>query len=247
MNITGTNVTGTNVSPQSNNVPVQQSSQDNYENDLRKQISDLQEKAKNIANDKDMSSEQKQKERQAIQEQIQDLNSELRKHQIEKRQEEAEKKQEEIKKAAEDANVSAKEDEEQKERVFGNKELGVIISLSNTKDQITDMKRIRTDLEGRQRTAQTEEEKEELQEKIVNISGGIGEKIKITEDTISDFQNSQKYGADKNQNKTAAKGDIAGENMKIGVNSEEKGNEFMKGNSIQNGKKVFEDITIHFA
>ena len=59
------NVAGINTSSQSN-TPVQQSTQDSYETDIRKQISNLQEKMKNISSDKEMSSEQKVKERQEI-------------------------------------------------------------------------------------------------------------------------------------------------------------------------------------
>ncbi len=81
------NIAGINTSSQSN-TPVQQPAQDNYETDIRKQISNLQEKMKNISNNKEMSSEQKVKERQAVQEEIQNLNSELRQYQIQKRQEE---------------------------------------------------------------------------------------------------------------------------------------------------------------
>ena len=45
------NIAGINTSSQSN-TPVQQPAQDNYETDIRKQISNLQEKMKNISNNK---------------------------------------------------------------------------------------------------------------------------------------------------------------------------------------------------
>lgn len=234
------NVGGINASSQGN-MPAQ-TTQDSYETDIRKQISELQEKMKNISNDKDMSSEQKVKERQAVQEEIQSLNSELRQYQIQKRQEEAEKRQEELKQAAENADMKA--ENPQNQTGFGDKETGVIISISTSKDQMADMQRIRTGLEGRQRTAETDEEKERLQKKINNVSRGIGEKIKITEDTISEFQKDRKYSDDRPK-RTQNKEEVIGQKAKIAVVSTEKNTEEQNRNSIiYNNKKPFEDVSV---
>lgn len=235
------NIGGINASSQGN-MPVQQPTQDSYETDIRKQISDLQEKMKNISNDKEMSDEQKVKEKQAVQEQIQSLNSELRQYQIQKRQEEAEKRQEEQKQAAENADMKA--EISQNQTGFGDKEAGVIISISTSKEQMTDMQRIRTDLEGRQRTAKTDEEKERLQKKINNVSRGIGQRIKITEDTISEFQEARKYG-DENLKKTVNKEEVIGQKAKVAVvNTENDAEEQNRINMIRNNKKPFEDVSV---
>jgi len=237
------NVAGISASPQGNMSA--QAAQDTYETDIRKQISDLQEKMKNISNDKEMSSEQKVKERQAVQEEIQNLNSELRQYQIQKRQEEAEKRQEELKQAAENADMKAENPQEiQNQKGFGDKETGVIISISTSKEQMEDMQRIRTGLEGRQRTAETGEEKERLQKKINNVSKGIGEKIKITEDTISEFQESRKYN-DERAKRTENKEEVIGQKAKVSVVSTEKDTEEQNRiNMIHNNKKPFEDVSV---
>lgn len=78
---------------------------------------------------------------------------------------------------------------------------GVIISLSTTKEQIAGMKKVRTDLQGKLRTAQTEEEKADLQEKIDNITPNIGDKIKETQDNISDQQKAEQDKTDKTLDK----------------------------------------------
>lgn len=238
------NIAGINTSSQSN-TPVQQPAQDNYETDIRKQISNLQEKMKNISNNKEMSSEQKVKERQAVQEEIQNLNSELRQYQIQKRQEEAQKRQEELKQAAENAEIKAENQQNiQSQTGFGDKEAGVIISISTSKEQMADMKRIRTNLEGRQLTAETDEEKERLQKKINNVSRGIGEKIKITEDTISEFQEARKYGDEKSK-RTENKEEVIGQKSKVAVvNTEKDIEEQNRINAIRNNKKPFEDVSV---
>ena len=54
--------------PAQDSMAVRQSSQDQYENNIRKQIAALQEKMESISNDEDKSDEQKTKEKQAAQE-----------------------------------------------------------------------------------------------------------------------------------------------------------------------------------
>lgn len=188
------------------NISTKKSSLDNHENELRKQITDLQEKKKSISNDKDKTSEEKKKEKQAVQEEIQTLNSELRQYQVQKRQEEAAQKREELKEAAREAD---EKDADEKNvdmeqtfdaaKVFGNESSGVLISLSATKKQIQNMQRVRTHLSGRQRTASTDDEKASLQRKANNVAKNIGRKITITEDTVSKFRDSKKKGADAKQ------------------------------------------------
>ncbi len=179
-----------------NNITSKQPSLDNHESELRKQITDLQEKKKTISNDKDKTSEEKKKEKQAVQEEIQTLSSELRQYQIQKRQEEAAKKQEAMKEAAKEiSEKNAGKEQLPGATVFGNEESGVLISLSATKNQISGMKRIRTDLERRQRTAATDEEKTELQKKVNNVAGNIGRKVTITEENVLQFRDSRKRGS----------------------------------------------------
>ena len=82
---------------------------------------------------------------------------------------------------------------------IGSADMGVLISLSTTKEQIAGMKKVRTDLEGKLRTAETDEARESLQKKIDNLTEDIYEKVKEAQDTISE---NQKAEQDKMQNKT---------------------------------------------
>ncbi|MDE7275797.1 MAG: hypothetical protein K2N98_02915, partial [Lachnospiraceae bacterium] len=82
-------------------------------------------------------------------------------------------------------------------RKTGEADTGVIISLSTTKEQIAGMKKVQTDLQGKLRAAQTEEEKADLQEKIDNITQNISDKVKETQDTISDHQKAEQDKTDK--------------------------------------------------
>lgn len=167
-----------------------QPSFDRYENNIKKQISALEEKMKAISNDEDKPAEEKTKERQAAQEQLQNLNQELRECQLRKQQEEAQRKQE----AAKEALASVNEpDTSTVSTGFGGKEAGVMITLSSAQEQLSGMVRLRTSLEGRQRTASTPEEKADLQKKIDRVSRGIGKKISSAENILSDYR---KTGAD---------------------------------------------------
>ena len=76
-------------------MPVSQSTQDSHEQNIQKQIINLQEKMRDITYNNEMSSEEKNDKKKALQEQIQNLNSELKQYQLQKRQAEAEKRQEE--------------------------------------------------------------------------------------------------------------------------------------------------------
>lgn len=180
-------------------IGTKKSSQDSYENNIKKQINALEEKMKTISDDEEMPAEQKTKEKQAAQEQLQNLNQELREYQMRKRQEEAEKRQEAVKEALEAAN-------EPKEipslEGFGGKEAGVMITLSSTQAQLAGMVRLRSSLEGRQRTASTDEERAALQKRINNLSNGIGQKMTAAKNTISDYHKSIKKDNDKQQPKT---------------------------------------------
>lgn len=194
-------LSGINLSSQ-NNASSKRASLDNHENELRKQITDLQEKKKSISNDRDKTNEEKKKEKQAVQEEIQSLNSELRQYQIQKRQEEAAKRQEALKEAARDAEEKDADTEQSADgaAVYGSEASGVLISLSATKKQILNMQRIQTHLKGRQLTAATDDEKASLQKRINNTARSIGRKVTITEETVSKFKDSKKKGSDTKQN-----------------------------------------------
>ncbi len=83
----------------------------------------------------------------------------------------------------------------------GAADTGVIISLSTAKEQIDGMKKVRKDLQGKLRIAQTEEEKADLQEKIDNITQNIGDKVKETQDIISDSYKAEQDKTDKTPDK----------------------------------------------
>lgn len=166
------------------NTLMSQSKQDNYEKKIQNQIANLQEKMKNINNNQKMSAEQKSNERKKIQEQIQDLNSKLRQYQVQKKQKEA-------------AEQTDESDSKIGNQITGVSEAdsGVIISLSSTKEQIAGMKKIRTNLQGKLRTARTEEEKEALQEKINKVNEDIGVKVGENRETIREYQEAEEEKA----------------------------------------------------
>lgn len=230
-------------SSQNNVSSKQQTSLDNHEMDLRKQISNLEEEKKSISNDKNKTNEEKKREKQAVQEEIQTLNSELRQYQIQKRQEEAAKKQEALKEAAKDASdKESKQDQDSEISTFGNEDSGVLISLSATKKQIANMQRIRTDLERKQRTAVTDEDKSDLQKKAANVTRNIGRKITITEGSISNSRNSKKKGANTKQNLSDQPFDWKASSDMISTTDTPE--EPYKGNLIANRKKFFSTVSI---
>ena len=161
---------------------------DSYSRNLQNQIADAQKQLQELSSNKDMSQEEKMAKQQELQQQISDLNVQLRQHQMEQRREKQQKQ-------------SSFDDMIGGNQKTGVADTGVIISLSTTKEQIVGMKKVRTDLQGKLRTAQTEEEKADLQEKIDNITQNIGNKVKETQDTISDYQKAEQDKADKTLDK----------------------------------------------
>lgn len=198
------------INPTSGGIKTKLSSRDSYERKIKNQISALEEKMEAISNDKETPAEEKKKTKQAAQEQLDNLNQELREYEIRKRQEEAERKREALKAAQEAAGFDqAEEESEETLPLFeglSDEEAGVMITLSTAKEQIAGMVRLRTNLEGKQRTASTEEEKAELQKKIDRVSRGIGQKIVTAKDTLADFRkNDQKEDTKKNAPKPRQK------------------------------------------
>lgn len=157
---------------------------DSYSRNIQNQIANAQKQLQELSSNKDMTQEEKMTKREELQQQISDLNMQLRQHQTEQRREKQQKQ-------------SSFDDMIGGNQKTGAADTGVIISLSATKEQIAGMKKLRTDLQGKLRTAQTEEEKADLQEKIDNITQNIGNKVKGTQDTISDYQKAEQDRADK--------------------------------------------------
>ncbi len=183
MTINGIN--GTNV--QMGQMGVNQAT-DSYSRNIQNQIANAQKQLQELSSNKDMTQEEKMTKRQELQQQISDLNVQLRQHQMEQRREKQQKQ------SSFDDMIGGKQN-------TGAADTGVIISLSTSKEQIAGMKKVRTDLQGKLRTAQTEEEKADLQEKINNITRNIGDKVKETQDTTSDYQKAEQDKTDKTQDK----------------------------------------------
>lgn len=161
---------------------------DSYSRNIQNQIANAQKQLQELSSNKDMTQEEKMTKRQELQQQISNLNMQLRQHQTEQRREKQQKQ-------------SSFDDMIGGNQKTGVADTGVIISLSTTKEQIAGMKKVRTDLQGKLRTAQTEEEKADLQEKIDNITQNIGNKVKETQDTISDYQKAEQDKTDKTPEK----------------------------------------------
>ena len=159
---------------------------DSYSRNIQNQIADAQKQLQELSSNKDMTQEEKMNKRQELQQQISDLNVQLRQHQMEQRREKQQKQ------SSFDDMIGGKQE-------TGTADTGVIISLSTAKEQIAGMKKVRTDLEGKLRTAETDEARESLQEKIDGLTDDIYEKIKETQDTISDYQEAEQDKTDKTQ------------------------------------------------
>ncbi len=179
-------------------MPVSQSTQDSHEKNIQKQIINLQEKMRDITYNKEMSSEEKSDQKKALQEKIQDLNSELRQYQLQKRQEEAEKRKEEASRKQQEENVRAEENAKADADTENTGEEIVlfpesdssksILSNSNTKEHLASLQKVRNDLEGKLRTAASEEEKAKLRKRINKVSKGMGVKVQTIKDAIADGQ-----------------------------------------------------------
>lgn len=176
--------------------PMQQK-QDNYEKNIRRQIASLQEEMETLTADKKKTADQKKNEKQEIQNQIQDLKVQLQQYLIQKRQREAAERQEAADRAAEQT-ASSRQTGKDGTGLSG-AEMGVILSLSGTKEQIAGMKKIRTDLEGKLRTAESAEVQKDLQEKIDNLNEGIGKKIQESRETIHEHQKAESKNAGRNK------------------------------------------------
>ena len=165
---------------------------DSYSRNIQNQIADAQKQLQELSSNKDMTQEEKMMKRQEIQQQISDLNIQLRQHQMETR------------KQAQQKNSNSFDDMlggSQNAGTAGSADMGVLISLSTTKEQIAGMKKVRTDLEGKVRTAESDEARESLQKKIDNLTEDIYEKVKETQDTISDYQKAEQDKTDTTQDK----------------------------------------------
>lgn len=192
-------------------MPVSQSAQDGREQSIQKQIMSLQEKMRDITYNNEMSSEEKSDQKKALQEKIQDLNNELRQYQLKKRQEEAEKRKEEASRKQQEEAVRTEENvrndpdtENAEEEIVlfpESNSSNAILSNSNTKEHLASLQKVRNDLEGKLRTATSEEEKARLRKRINRVSKGMGVKVQTIKDTIADSR--KNAGPQKEVSKTA--------------------------------------------
>lgn len=171
---------------------------DSYSRNIQKQIADAQKQLQELSANTDMSLEEKTKRRQEIQQEISDLNLQLRQRQIEQRREKQQQQ------SSFDDLIGGKQK-------TGAADTGVIVSLSTTKEQIAGLKKVQTDLQGKLRAAETEEERASLQEKIDQITNGISEKAKEMQETIS---NAQKTEQDKTDTEKGREEKDSGETAK---------------------------------
>lgn len=194
---------------------------DSYEKNIEKEITNLKEQMNSVTSDSKLSEREKVSEKKKIKEQIQNLDSQLKRYQVQKQQKENVKDSGK----SDDGEVSAARDQRMAAGTenavvqqassgtntaqnqsasaddgrmgLDDAEAGVIISISNTKDQINYMHKIKTNLEGRMLTAQTEEEKRALQERINNVSLTMGQKIKKIAEAVEKNQISEEERKEK--------------------------------------------------
>lgn len=192
-----TNLNINNISSHAQEIWSMQQKQDNYEKNIQRQIASLQEEMETLSADKKKTADQKKNEKQEIQDQIQTLKVQLQQYQIQKGQREEAERQEAANRAAEQTASSRQTGKE--EMSLSGAEMGVILSLSGTKEQIAGMKKIRTDLEGKLRTAESAEAKQDLQEKIDNLNEDISKKIQESQETIHEHQKAENKNAGRNK------------------------------------------------
>lgn len=185
---------------------------DSYSRNIQNQIADAQKQLQELSANKDMTQEKKMMKRQEIQQQISDLNMQLRQHQMEVRMQAQQKNGNGL-----DEMPGGKQDT----GTAGSADMGVLVSISATKDQIAGMKRVRTDLEGKLRTATKDEEKPSLQEKIDNLTEGMFEKVKEIRDTISDYRKAEKDETKTTQEKEDEKEEEKEEDDEMNADTEE--------------------------
>lgn len=151
--------------------------QDEEIKSLQEQIENVQKQLQSLSDNKELSPEELTEKKKELQQQLQDLNKQITQRKIE------------IQKEKND-NAASKNNNDKKDNATGmtTDEIGVLITFSSAEDQMTGMNKIKTDLEGKLRTARTEEEKTELQKKIDNITNSILEKAKEIGDTITEHQ-----------------------------------------------------------
>lgn len=237
MNITNTK----NMSDAMSAASANKSSQDSHEKNIQNQIASLQVKMRDIANNAEMSTDEKSDAKKKLQEQIKNLNSELKQYQIQKRREESEKRRTETGKSDENskksttgrtasnakdndtvantANVignsatsagtdnsdsvsesaissteSGRNTDSQDKQAFGldGSETEMMVSFSNTREQLANMEKIQTNLSGFMRTAETDEEKLKIQKKIDSISNIIEDKAQKTSDKLKETREEEK-------------------------------------------------------
>lgn len=196
-------------------MPVSQSTQDSHEQSIQNQITNLQEKMRDITYNNEMSSEEKSDQKKALQEKIQNLNSELKQYQIQKRQEEAEKRKEEAARKQKEEAAAAEEKANTEEDTEDTGEEAVlfpesgasktILSNSNTKEHLANLQKVRNDLEGKLRTATSEDEKARLRKRISKVSKGMGVKVKTIKDAIADGQKDVRSRKDTSKAKKKSK------------------------------------------
>ncbi|MBS4535961.1 FlxA-like family protein [Clostridium sp. D2Q-14] len=155
--------------------------QDKQIKSIQKQIENVRKQLQRLSDNKDMSPKDMMEKRKELQQQIQDLNKQIAQRKIEIQKEKSEE-------AVSKTNDKITNDTKDNGVGMTTDETGIIISFSTTKEQMTGMIKIKTDLEGKLRTARSGEEKTELQAKVDNITNALFEKAKEIGDTISEHQ-----------------------------------------------------------
>ncbi len=87
--------------------------------------------------------------------------------------------------------------QDKQELSLGRAESEMMVSFSNTKKQIANMEKIRTNLTGLMRTAETDEEKLKLQKKIDKVSNIIENKAQKTADKLAETREEEKTKKEK--------------------------------------------------
>lgn len=165
---------------------------------LQTQIMNAQRQLKDLSSNEELSSEEKMEKRKEIQQQLADLNSQLRKHQIEMRQEKQQSKESQSKEVFGEKKEASKQDET-KAIGMSDKSMKAMISADTAVSFAKSQGSLKTALEGRVdvleveiaqdasrggATESKEEELEDLEKRLSNVTGSQVENLSLASDEI---------------------------------------------------------------
>ncbi|MCR5451178.1 MAG: hypothetical protein K6F00_00955 [Lachnospiraceae bacterium] len=168
--------------------------------DLKRKKSNIENEIRSLSSKKELSSDEKSKEKTRLEEKLRNVKDDLTEskaddiHKQSNEGPDVTKTPSDINKEQQEKDKERKEEEARAEEAKYNEvENGVIVSLSNAKDRLSDMEQLRTKMRDDLRTAETEEEKKELTKKLARVEAQIDNTLVKAREDINDY-NSGRFG-----------------------------------------------------